>query len=123
MFMSVYPLILVHIFSHGGIELGVHDNAPLLPIELPEVFFGRATAIVARGIDFVMAVGLEDVKDLAGFGEVGHSGLFLAIANGHGPEDDLDCEFGLWCHGVLQLLMICGGVAEMGRFELFRDCQ
>lgn len=121
MVRSVCLLILVHLFSHCGIELGVHDNAPLLPIELPEVFFGRAAAIVARGIDFVMAVGLEDVKDLAGFGEVGHSGLFLAIAYGHGPEDDIDCGFGLWCHGVLQLLMICGWAAEMGNFELFRD--
>lgn len=65
-------MILVHIFSHGGMEPGVHDDAPLLLIELPEVFFGRAAAILARGIDFVMAVKLEDVKDLAGFGEVGH---------------------------------------------------
>lgn len=85
------PLILVHSTPHCWIELCIHDDAPLLPVELPKVFLRGTTAAVPLCVDLIMTVRLEDVKDLLGLREVTDTGSLFAITNGHGPEDYFDC--------------------------------
>lgn len=98
MFRSVCPLVFIRGMPNGRIELCVHDNTPFLPVELTKVFLGGATAVVARCVDFVVAVGLENVEDLLGLIEVADAGLLGAVADCHGAEDDIDGRF--WLLGV-----------------------
>lgn len=44
-------------------ELGVHDNAAVLPFQLPEILLGAAPAVNDGGIDFGVIVFLEDIED------------------------------------------------------------
>ena len=40
--------------------------SPLLPVELSKIFFRRALAVVTSGVDFILAMFLEYVKDSGG---------------------------------------------------------
>lgn len=40
--------------------------SPLLPVELSEIFFRQALAVVTSGVDFIVAMFLEYVKDSGG---------------------------------------------------------
>ena len=100
---SVGPLVGIGGLADGGVEFGVHDDAPVLPVESAEVLFRGAAAVEAGRVDFVVAVGLEYVEDLLRFVEVGDSRLLGAVTDGHGAEDDIDGGLRLGCHGEYML--------------------
>jgi hypothetical protein len=84
-------------------------------MHLPEVFLRRALAIEASGINFLVAMLLEDVEDGRGLFKGVDTGLFNTrlepsvsgevpleqrlkyLANGHSPKDNLDICF-FRCH-------------------------
>lgn len=63
MFWSVRPLVTGHISSNRRVELCVHDQPSLRPVQLSEVFLRRALPVVASGVDFIVAVSLKDIED------------------------------------------------------------
>ena len=100
MFWPVCPLVFIHASPSSWVEFCVHDNAPLLSIELAQVLFRDTTTMAARCVYFVMAVGLENVKDLLRFTEVTDAGLLCPVADGHGAEDDINSECRMGCHSM-----------------------
>lgn len=69
MFGSVRPLVTGNISSNRRVEFCVHDQSSLLPAQLSEVFLRRALAVVASGVDFIVAMFLKDVEDGRGLFE------------------------------------------------------
>lgn len=72
-----------------GEQLGVDDDAALLPAGLAEVLFGRTVAVHESRVDLVVAVLLQDVEHLLARCEVVHAGhLDTLAAPGHEAESD-----------------------------------
>jgi hypothetical protein len=44
-------------------ELGVHDDAAVLPMKLAQKSFGATATVHNCGVNFIVAVLLEDVED------------------------------------------------------------
>jgi len=57
-------ITLRHWRASVGVELCVHHDTSFLPVEVGEDAFTRAIAVDACGVDFIMAVLLENVQDL-----------------------------------------------------------
>ena len=62
MLWPVRPSLGVHTRTHGWIELCIHDQTSVLPVDLTEALSGSAAALDACNIDLIMPVGLEDVE-------------------------------------------------------------
>lgn len=127
MFGSMFPTSggsvgFGHGASRGGVVLCVRDQSTFLPVQLAEVFLTGSFAVEARRVDFPMAVLLEYVEDSGAGGKGVHAGLFGAwLAEGHGPEDDVEgWGFGaahFWVNfGILVLELICKHMGHSRRF-------
>lgn len=80
--------------SAGGVVFGVHYQTSRFPVKGAEVFFGGAVGVEAGGVDFFVAMFLEDIEDRATIGDCKDSGLFSAFfAKSHCPEDNLELGF------------------------------
>jgi hypothetical protein len=66
-------------------KFGVHDESAVLPVQLAEILLGATAAIDDGGVDFGVAVFLEDIEDRSTFFKAVNSGLFgtcLAVSTG-----------------------------------------
>lgn len=76
MFGAVRLLFGTHVAAGGWEVFRVRDEAAGLPVQLAEALFRGAAAVEARGVDLVVPVGLEDLKEGGGRRGGVHAGLF-----------------------------------------------